>query len=165
MRAPVEVRFDRLQKLIQRISYESEGGEIIVVEGQKDRDALRKMGIKGIVLCLQSSRKNTVGFVEQLELDVARGVIVLTDFDRQGVFLAKRLARALNSQKIHTNLVLWRELRGLTRSHVRSIEEIPKLYYRLQTELFFGPPSAERQYDTRHLTKRGKGRDRFHSKT
>jgi 5S rRNA maturation endonuclease (ribonuclease M5) len=165
MRAPVEVRLERLQKLIQRISYESEGGEIIVVEGQKDRDALRKMGIKGTVLCLQSSRKNTVGFVEQLELDVARGVIVLTDFDRQGVFLAKRLARSLNSQKIHANLVLWRELRGLTRSHVRSIEEIPKFYYRLQTELFFGPPSTERQYDTRRPTKRGKGRDGFHGRT
>ncbi len=163
MRAPVEVRFERLQKLIQRISYESESGEIIVVEGQKDRDSLRRMGIKGTILCLQSSRKNTVGFVE--ELDVAGGVIVLTDFDRQGVFLAKRLARTLNSQKIHANLVLWRELRGLTRSHVRSIEELPKFYYRLQTELFFGPPSLDRQYGIRIPTKRGKGRGRFHGRT
>ena len=163
MRAPVEVRLERLQKLIQRVSYESERGKIIVVEGQKDRDSLRKMGIKGTILCLQSSRKNTLGFAEELDND--KGIIVLTDFDREGVSLAKRLGRALNSQKIHANLVLWRELRGLTRSDVRSIEELPKFYYRLQTELFFGAPSLERGYDAPFLTKRRKGRSRFHGKT
>lgn len=136
MRAPAEVRLERLQKLIQRVSEESEKGGIIVVEGQRDRESLREMGISGTILCLQSSRKNTVGFVE--ELDGRRDVIVLTDFDRQGVFLAKRLTRLMNSQSIHANLVLWRELRGLTRSDVRSIEELPKLYARLQTEVFFG---------------------------
>jgi 5S rRNA maturation endonuclease (ribonuclease M5) len=84
------------------------------------------MGIKGAIL----------GFVE--ELDSRRDVIVLTDFDHEGVALAKRLARTLNSQRIHANLVLWRELRGLTRSDVRSVEELPKFHQRLQTEVFFG---------------------------
>lgn len=151
MRAPAEVRLERLQKLIQRVSHESEQGGIIVVEGQRDRDSLRKMGITGTILCLQSSRKNTVGFVEGL--DAGRDVIVLTDFDRQGVFLAKRLARLLNSQRIHANMVLWRELRGLTRSHVRSIEELPRFHQRLQAEVFFGPATSDREYEFKSLTK------------
>jgi 5S rRNA maturation endonuclease (ribonuclease M5) len=152
MRAPAEVRLERLQRLIQRLSQDSEQGGIIVVEGQRDRDSLRKMGIIGTILCLQSSRKNIVGFVE--ELDNRRDVIVLTDFDRQGVFLAKRLARILNSQSIHVNLVLWRELRGLTRSDVRSIEELPKFHQRLQTEVFFGVSAVDREYEARLLAKR-----------
>lgn len=158
MRAPAEVRLERLEKLIQRVSHESEQGGIIVVEGQRDRDSLRMMGVRGTILCLQSSRRNTVGFVEGLQPD--RDVIVLTDFDRQGVFLAKRLARNLNSQKIHANLVLWRELRGLTRSDVRSIEELPKFHNRLKNEVFFHLPSVEREYDIPYLPARAKRRER-----
>ena len=152
MRAPAKVRLERLEKLIQRISHESEEGGVIIVEGQRDRESLRTMGIGGTILCLQSSRKNTVGFVE--ELVSVGNVIVLTDFDRQGVFLAKRLTRALNSQGIRGNLVLWHELRGLTRSDVRSIEELPKFHHRLQTEVFFGKSTVDREYETKFLAKR-----------
>ncbi len=140
MRAPAHVRFERLQKLIERVSDEAEKGGIIVVEGPRDKESLRLMGIQGRILCLQSSRKNTFGFVEQL--DGESHVIVLTDFDRQGVFLANRLTRILIAQKIRANLMLWRELRGLTRSELRSIEELPRLYERLQAEVYFHRPSG-----------------------
>jgi 2,5-diamino-6-(ribosylamino)-4(3H)-pyrimidinone 5'-phosphate reductase len=117
---------------MDKVMYESERGGVIVVEGLRDRESLRNMGVTGRILCLQSSRKNTDGFVAELE-DV-RDVVVLTDFDREGVFLAKRLTKILNSQNFHANLVLWRELRQLTRSHVRSIEELPKYYQRMRVE-------------------------------
>ena len=132
MRAPVEVRFERLQKLIDRISYESEKGSVIVVEGIRDRDSLRKIGINGQILCIQNSRKNPLRFVEELH-DVNR-VVVLTDFDREGVFLAKRLARILGAENIHCNLILWRDLRRLTRSDIRSIEELSNYYQRFQVK-------------------------------
>jgi 5S rRNA maturation endonuclease (ribonuclease M5) len=141
MRAPLQVRFEKLQKLIERISDEAQRGRVIVVEGIKDRESLRSMGVTGTILCLKNSRKNTVGFAEGL--DGEKEVILLTDFDREGVFLAKQLARILNSQNIHTNLLLWRELRGLTRSDLRSIEELPKLYERLHSELYFHRPSKD----------------------
>lgn len=140
MRAPAHVRFERLQKLIERVSDEAQKGGIIVVEGLRDKESLRQLGIQGRILCLQNSRKNTFGFVEQL--DGESHVIVLTDFDRQGVFLANRLTRILNAQKIRANLMLWRELRGLTRSELRSIEELPRLYERLQAEVYFHRPSG-----------------------
>jgi 5S rRNA maturation endonuclease (ribonuclease M5) len=130
MRAPLEVRLEKLQKLIDRISYESQRGVVIVVEGIRDRDSLRNIGIPGRILCLQNSRKNAVRFVEELH-DVNE-VIILTDFDREGVFLAKRLARILNAENIRNNLIFWRDLRRLARSDIRSIEELPKYYQRLQ---------------------------------
>jgi len=147
MRAPPAVRFERLQKLIERVNEESARGSVIVVEGSRDRESLRTMGVKGTILCLQSSRKNAIGFVEQLDGD--KNVIVLTDFDREGVFLAKKLIRSLNSQRIHANLVFWRELRGLTRSDIRSIQELPQLYQRLQTQLYFHRSPAA---DLRHAS-------------
>jgi 5S rRNA maturation endonuclease (ribonuclease M5) len=135
MRAPPEVRFERLRRLIDRVNDEAERGSVIVVEGIRDKESLRVMGVKGTILCLQSSRKNALGFAETLEGE--KKVIVLTDFDREGVFLAKKLARTLTSLNIHPNLVLWRELRSVTRSDLRSIQELPTLYRRLQTELYF----------------------------
>ncbi|HUK28679.1 MAG TPA: toprim domain-containing protein [Candidatus Acidoferrales bacterium] len=146
MRAPLQVRFEKLQKLIERISDESQQGRVIVVEGMKDRDSLRSMGVRGRILCLKSSRKNTVNFAE--ELDGEREVILLTDFDREGVFLAKQLARTLNSQNVQANLLFWRELRGLTRTDLRSIEELPKLYERLHSEVNFRRSSI----DLKHLS-------------
>jgi 5S rRNA maturation endonuclease (ribonuclease M5) len=143
MRAPVEVRFERLRKLIDRLSYESQKGGVIVVEGIRDRDSLRKIGITGPILCLQSSRKNTLGFVE--ELQGVSEVIVLTDFDREGTFLARRLARILNAERMRSNLILWRDLRRLTRSDIRSIEELPKYYQRLQVKQLLNLPARSRQ--------------------
>lgn len=135
MRAPAQVRFERLQKLIQRLNEEAEKGSVIVVEGTRDKKSLESIGITGRIVCIQSSRRGTFSFAEQLEGE--KNVVVLMDFDRQGVFLANRLTRALNSQRVHANLVLWRELRSLTRSELRSIEELPRLIERLRNAAQF----------------------------
>jgi len=135
MRAPAQVRFEELQRLIQRLNDEAENGSLIVVEGVRDKKSLQSMGLRGRILCIQSSRRSTLSFAEQL--DGEKNVIILMDFDRQGVFLANRLSRLLNVQSIHANLVLWRELRSLTRSDIRSIEELPRLHERLQQEVQF----------------------------
>jgi 5S rRNA maturation endonuclease (ribonuclease M5) len=107
---------------------------MIVVEGQKDRESLRRMGITGPIQCLQSSRQNALGFVESLQR--TKRIVVLTDFDREGNSLAKKLARSLNAQSLQVNLVLWKKLRELTRSDVRSIEELPKYLERLSAEAY-----------------------------
>ena len=135
MRAPAQVRFERLQKLIQCLNDEAEKGNVIVVEGLRDKRSLEALGITGKIVCIQNSRRSTFSFAEQLNGE--NNVVILTDFDRQGVFLANRLARALNSQRMHANLLLWRELRSLTRSDLRSIEELPRLRERLQYEVQF----------------------------
>jgi 5S rRNA maturation endonuclease (ribonuclease M5) len=134
MRAPASVRLERFQQLIEQVAFESSNGSTIVVEGQKDRESLRKMGITGPIECLQSSRQNTLAFVERLGR--TKKIIVLTDFDRQGISLAKKLARALNAHSLNVNIVIWKNLRELTRSDVRSIEELPKYVERLRRETY-----------------------------
>ena len=132
MRAPPAVRLERFQQLLDQVAFESSNGSTIIVEGQKDRESLRRMGITGPVHCIQSSRQNAIGFAETL--GQAKRVVILTDFDREGVSLAKKLTRTLNAHSVHVNLVLWKNLRELTRSHVRSIEELPKYLEKLRNE-------------------------------
>ncbi|HUO43157.1 MAG TPA: toprim domain-containing protein [Methylomirabilota bacterium] len=132
MRAPPGVRLERFQQLIDQVAFESSNGSTIVVEGQKDRESLRKIGITGPIHCIQSSRQNAVGFAETL--GQTKKVVILTDFDREGISLANKLSRTLNAHSVHVNLVLWKSLRELTRSHVRSIEELPKYLEWLRNE-------------------------------
>ncbi|MFI5448879.1 MAG: toprim domain-containing protein [Candidatus Bathyarchaeia archaeon] len=133
MRAPANVRLERLEKILEQLSNESEKGNPIIVEGSKDKNALRAIGITGTILCLQSSRLNPLEFVE--ELGDLRHAIVLTDFDRQGVSLAHRLSRTLNSRGTLGNIIIWRSLRELTRSNLRSIEELPGYRDKLRLEV------------------------------
>ena len=132
MRAPPGVRLERFQQLIDQVAFESSNGSTIIVEGQKDRESLRKIGITGPIHCIQSSRQNAVGFAETL--GQTKKVVILTDFDREGISLANKLSRTLNAHSVHVNLVLWKSLRELTRSHVRSIEELPKYLEWLRNE-------------------------------
>jgi len=134
MRAPAAARLERFQQLIEQVAFESSNGSTIIVEGKKDRQSLRKMGITGPIQCLQSSRQNAFGFVEGALAQTKR-IVILTDFDREGTSLAKKLTRILNGHGVHVNLVLWKSLRELTRSHVRSIEELPKYLERLQNKI------------------------------
>ncbi len=134
MRAPASVRLERFQQLIEQVAFESSNGSMIVVEGQKDRESLRRLGITGPIQCLQSSRQNAVGFVESL--GPAKRIVVLTDFDREGVSLAKKLARTLNTHSREVNIVIWKNLRELTRSDVRSIEELPRYLERMHRETY-----------------------------
>jgi len=134
MRAPASVRLERFQQLIDQVAFESSNGSMIVVEGQKDRESLRRLGITGPIQCLQSSRQNAVGFVESL--GPAKRIVVLTDFDREGVSLAKKLARTLNAHSCEVNVVIWKNLRELTRSDVRSIEELPRYLERLHMKTY-----------------------------
>ena len=163
MRAPPEVRLQKFQKLLERVIFAAQRGSVMVVEGLRDREALRTMGVPGIILCLQSSRKNAAGFAE--ELDGVQEVIMLTDFDRQGVHLAKKLARILNSQSVHVNLLLWRDLRRLTKSEIRSIEELPKYHQRLQTKQFLGRPISKYQAAFLAPSKRQARRGSQHPRT
>ena len=134
MRAPATVRLERFQQLIRQVTFEASNGATIIVEGKKDRESLRRLGVTGTIECLQNSRQTPVGFVENL--GKPRRIILLTDFDREGISLAKKLTRILNAYSFHVNLVLWKRLRELTRSEVRSIEELPKYFERLQDEVY-----------------------------
>ena len=134
MRAPPAVRLERFQKLMEQVSFESSNGSTIIVEGRRDRESLRSMGVTGRIQCLQSSRTNAIGLVESLQ--GVRRVVVLTDFDREGVSLAQKLTRSLNARGLRVNLVIWKNLRELTRSEVRSIQELPKYTERLERESY-----------------------------
>jgi 5S rRNA maturation endonuclease (ribonuclease M5) len=151
MRATLKARLERLEKIIEQLSYESEKGNPIIVEGPKDKSALRAIGIEGSIMCLQSSRLNPMEFVETL--GNLREAIILTDFDSKGVALAHKLSRSLNTRGAIGNIILWRSLRDLTRSNLRSVEELPGYHERLKLESENSGDVFRNKINRRHQSK------------
>ncbi|MGC8933036.1 MAG: toprim domain-containing protein [Candidatus Methanodesulfokora sp.] len=78
---------------ISRIENASREGAVIIVEGKKDRDALRSAGISGEIVYAREIE----ALVKRDGLSIFKGksFIILTDFDREGSEMASRLSREI----------------------------------------------------------------------
>src|SRR6266567_2530099 len=116
-------KMDRATRIFEDLQVQSEAGVPIIVEGRRDEAALRKLGIKGTILCLKATGEPRFRFIERL--DGSKRAIVLTDFDREGAELGTWLYRELSHRGIRADNQMWRKIRGLARTEIRSVEELP----------------------------------------
>lgn len=111
-------RLEEVERAIASIRRLDEGS-CILVEGRRDRDALRSLGIGGDIICLRAGR-GTIS--ERLERISAVRIIVLVDFDPEGKDLAKLVSRLLERAGRSVDLSFWRRLRAYLGRDVRGIE-------------------------------------------
>jgi 5S rRNA maturation endonuclease (ribonuclease M5) len=123
-------KMERATRIFQDLQEQSSSGVPIIVEGRRDEAALRKLGIKGTIFCLKATGEPRFSFVERL--DGSKRVIVLTDFDREGGELRAWLYQELSHRGILADNQLWRKIRGLARTEVRSVEELPSFVRALE---------------------------------
>ncbi len=114
-------RFEAFLQLWARLGLEARRpGTVILVEGERDRASLRRLGIDGEVQTLHSGR--TLADRVQELADRHGRVIVLTDWDRQGGRLARRLQEYGEGGRPKIDLLLRRDLATLLRSEVVHVE-------------------------------------------
>jgi len=123
-------KYERLDRLTRKLITRSKLGTPIIVEGRKDELSLRQLGVEGKILCMKSLGIGFYDFVEGLRS--VREVIVLTDFDREGKELSSQLVKELSRIRVKADDSLWRELRSLGRSEIRSVEELAKYVEKLR---------------------------------
>jgi 5S rRNA maturation endonuclease (ribonuclease M5) len=119
-------KIEKIEQTINIIVEQSAKGKLIVVEGKKDEQTLRDLGVTGPVLTLKTGGKSffdTLLQIEELKVDE---VILLLDFDRRGKEATKRLQLDLERAKIKANLQFWHELHGLVGREVQCIESLEK---------------------------------------
>lgn len=103
----------------------------IVVEGLKDVDALKRLGVRKNVLPL--GRGLTVfAFCERLA-SKHRHVVILTDWDRKGGKLARMLMDALEANGVRADTDPRAKLVLLTKKDIKDIEGLPRYIERLKT--------------------------------
>lgn len=132
MNASLRRKFEDIEKTLKRIVSSSRDGIPIIVEGRRDKEALRRLKIPGIVICLKSSGNGFYDFTANFA--DKREVIVLTDFDKEGTRLAAKLIDELTHMKVKVNVAIWKKLKALCRSEIRAIEELDGLVEDLREE-------------------------------
>jgi 5S rRNA maturation endonuclease (ribonuclease M5) len=123
-------KMEQTEKILNSLRTLSESGTPIIVEGRRDEAALRKLGVKGRILPLKARGESRHDFLERL--DGTRDAIILTDFDREGKKLETWLYKELLQRGVNSDLKLWSRMRSLTRTEVRSVEELPDFMRTLQ---------------------------------
>ncbi len=95
-------------------------GTIVVVEGERDRRSVHRLGVAGPVTVLHAGR--SLGETAQHLRSRARRIVVLTDWDTEGGHLAHRLEEFLRAEQVELDLDTRRRLARVLRGEVVHVE-------------------------------------------
>lgn len=128
----------------------AEAGTVVVVEGERDRRSLRRLGLEGPIVLVH--RGETLALTAHRLLRNSHRVIVLTDWDSEGGQLARRLKEFLEAERLTLDLDYRRRLARILRGELAHVEGLHGWARRLaerqgdSLEQFLGgaAPEAER---------------------
>ncbi|MEM2238471.1 MAG: hypothetical protein QXK69_11050 [Candidatus Caldarchaeum sp.] len=111
--------YERVKKIFDQLAAESEEDVAVLVEGVRDEQVLRMIGFTGRVL-LASRLRNEMG-------KMPKRVILLLDFDREGLKNMKKLAKTLAATGVKVDESYYRRLRILKRFGITTVEAFRNL--------------------------------------
>ncbi|AGB50366.1 small primase-like protein with Toprim domain [Methanomethylovorans hollandica DSM 15978] len=129
LKAPMFVyrkRLELMEELLEELLCFSSEGNMILVEGKRDRASLEKLGIKGKIELV-----TYYPLTDICEKIAATGkeVVILTDWDRRGAILEKKIAGHLE----HYGVKIKHQLRERVLSLVqKDIKDVESLYTHIQ---------------------------------
>ena len=126
---------EQVSQLIQELAVEVEKGIPVIVEGKRDEIALRKLAVRGSIICVKNCRRNLADFAYEIQEKGYKEVILLMDFDRRGREWTKKLNEYLEYAKIKSNLRFWRMLYGLVGRELKDVEGLPTYMVNLQKRI------------------------------
>jgi 5S rRNA maturation endonuclease (ribonuclease M5) len=128
-------RAERLRKVFEAL-YEINKRIPVIVEGRRDVNALRKIGLVGDIITIHGG-KGLYEFCEDIAERFHR-VILMIDWDEKGEVLYKTVSKHLNG--LWEEFSVFREIiKVLCQKDIRDIEGIPSLLERLAgTEVMVG---------------------------
>jgi 5S rRNA maturation endonuclease (ribonuclease M5) len=115
---------EKILQVIEALVEESSKGALIVVEGKKDVEALRAIGVQGQIFCLKTGGKSFTETLRKIEEKDVSEVVLLLDFDRRGREGTSYLKQELERLRIKPNLVFWRALSSLVGREVQCVESL-----------------------------------------
>jgi dTMP kinase len=122
---------------------------VVVVEGERDRRALRRLGLEGPIALVH--RGETLSATAQRLVRLGRPVVVLTDWDREGGELARRLKEFLEAERVSLDLEYRRRLARVLRGELVHVEGLYGWARRLAEGL--GESLEERLADDRERSR------------
>ena len=130
---------EKILTIISALVEESAKGTPIVVEGKKDVEALRALGVEGKLVTVKTGSKSFLDVVSELEQMKAAEVVLFLDFDRRGKEGTTRLKQNLERTKIKPNIQFWRDLLATVGNEMQCIESLPAYLLTLETKISTSP--------------------------
>jgi 5S rRNA maturation endonuclease (ribonuclease M5) len=125
-------RLEKLEELILELQALSDGGAIIVVEGKKDAESLRFLGIKGEFRL--STRQPLLEFTEDLQKS-GKEIILLTDWDKKGGISAHKIIQHLLAYGIMPNTRIRAKIRYLVKKRIKDVESLNNYITKMRYEI------------------------------
>lgn len=101
-------------------SLNSKHQSIIVVEGKRDEEALKKLGFTG-KMCQFHSFQGLIKFADSMPAH--KSLILLLDSDRKGRYLTKRIMSQLQHRMV-IDLSYRKQLTIVTKGKIRNVEDL-----------------------------------------
>ena len=113
-----EKEISEIKKFV--IHLNSQKDSVVIVEGKRDSNALRKLGFSGKILEFHSFR-GLVKFSDSIAK--YKNVILLLDGDKKGRYLTKRIIDLL-AHRVKIDLSFKKKLVSITKGKIRFIEQL-----------------------------------------
>ena len=113
-----EKEMDEMKKFMKHLNSKKES--VVIVEGKRDSNALRKLGFSGKILEFHSF-KGIVKFSDSVAK--YKNIILLLDGDRKGRYLTKRIIDLL-AHRVKIDLSFKKKLVSITKGKIRFIEQL-----------------------------------------
>ncbi|MEM2953159.1 MAG: toprim domain-containing protein [Candidatus Bathyarchaeia archaeon] len=122
MLARLKEKEEKLRLVLESLAEENIKGTPIIVEGKKDAEALKTLGIEGPIIQAKTGGKTLLDLISIVENSRTREVILLLDFDRRGRELTRRLKQRLEKTGTYPNIEFWSQLLQLVWREVKDVE-------------------------------------------
>ncbi len=117
----------RLIRAIEELRDLAEKGAVIIVEGRRDVEALRRLGVEGeIIASANHSNAKIVDIIGQRE------VVILTDWDRRGEALKDDLVVKLSSWGVTPNLEIRKRIFSIVGRIITEVEDLADFVFEHQ---------------------------------
>ncbi len=113
---------EKILRILECLSEENARGTPIIVEGKKDAQALRALGLEGKLVTAKTGGKSLLDVVSELEEAEAQKAILLLDYDRRGKEWTRRLKQLFEKTRISPETAFWTDLFSLVGRQVKDVE-------------------------------------------
>lgn len=125
-------RLEKIDELILELQTLADRGAIIVVEGVRDAESLRRLGINGEFKF--ATRQPLLEFTELLSRS-GKEIVLLTDWDKKGGLVGRKIIKLLLWYGIMPNTDIRTRIRALVKKRIKDVESLNNYVNKLRYEL------------------------------
>ena len=131
VRAKGTYDLEALEELIASLLDASYQGAAIIVEGRRDLQALRALGLPGPVI--MASRRSALDLAEDAARSYAQ-IILLTDWDSKGDEMCKTIDYHLRSMGSRPDKEIRSRLKKLVKKEIKDVESLSQYAQRMREQ-------------------------------